>query len=291
MPARSDDEPGHWDGSLLELRTLFQSDNRIGWENACRRAAFNARLSGNDVLCRVLGRYTFVVDGSDVGLAPHLIADGFWEIWVTSFIARQLRSGMVCLDAGANIGYYTALLADLVGPEGRVIAAEPLPGNRRLLARNLHHNGFAPRVQLIDAALGEADGRAALLVPPGEPKNAFIGMVDESRIASGEFESCPINVTSIDALGIPRLDFVKIDVEASEEAVWAGMQETLERSPDIKIVMEVNCLRYSDAAGFINRIKDRFPLRAIDGGGNARVVTLDELLASSSDVMLALFNS
>ena len=277
-----------WDGSLLKPRELFRSPSRPDWENASRRLTFNARLSGDDILCRVLGKYIFVVDASDVGFAPHLIADGFWEIWITRLIARRVTPGMVCLDAGANIGYYSVLMADLAGAQGKVVAVEPMAANRRLLTRNVGHNGFASRTRIIEAALGASAGEAEFVVPRGEPKNAQIGCVEDALVESGEIGRFRAPVMPIDALELPRLDFVKIDVEGSEEAVWAGMQETIGRSPHIQIVMEINCSRYRDPEAFLRGIEASFPLRVVDGLGEPVPMEFETMLRSPTDVMLYL---
>jgi FkbM family methyltransferase len=279
-----DDDPA----ALIHPRDLFRSDDRVGWENACRRRALHVRLTGDDVLCRTLGRYTMVVDAADAGLAPHLIANGFWEIWIARLMAQRIRPGMVCLDAGANVGYFTVLMADLAGVEGRVIAAEPVPATFRLLERNLEHNGFAPRTEALRAALGAAAGEARLVMPAGEPKNAQVTEADPGGLDSDEYRWVEAPVIAVDDLDLPRLDFAKIDVEGAEAAVWAGMQRTLDRSPNIQIVMEINCRRYPDAAGFLDQLQARFPLRTIDGLGRPQPIAREVALNTPHDVMLYL---
>src|SRR5437773_5961494 len=37
----------------------------------------------------------------------------------------------------------------------------------------------------------------------------------------------------------PRVDFVKIDAEGSEEAIWRGMECLLARNADVTVVMEL----------------------------------------------------
>lgn len=275
-------------GALLDLRQLFKSDDRASWENNCRRLLFNARLTGTDILCRVLGRYAFVVDASDVGLAPHLIASGFWEIWITRFIANAIQPGMVCLDAGANVGYYSVLMADLAGTNGRVVAVEPIPPTFNLLRRNVIHNGYGATTEVVNAALGASAGEVVLIVPRGEPKNAAIGDVGQKSIENGDYRRYAASRMAIDDLNLPRLDFVKIDVEGSEEAIWDGMQQTIARCPGIQIVMEVNCFRYASPEAFLDKIEGRFPLRMIDYLGNAVAVQRQEVLDSPVDVMLYL---
>jgi FkbM family methyltransferase len=179
-------------------------------------------------------------------------------------------------------------MADLVGPNGRLIAAEPVASTRRLLTRNLHHNGFANRTDVLDVALGATSGDVTLVMPRGEPKNAHIGDVDESRIINGEFERFRARVEPVDQLQLPRLDVVKIDVEGAEEAIWAGMQETLDRSPNIKIFMEVNAQRSYAPEAFMADISSRFPLRTVDRTGRPAPITKREVLASRDDVVLYL---
>ena len=79
-------------------------------------------------LCRLLGRYKFYVDTRDVGFGAQVLLDGYWEIWLAQFLARRVKPGMHAVDVGANHGCHTVLLADLVGPLGRVAAFEPSPG-------------------------------------------------------------------------------------------------------------------------------------------------------------------
>ncbi|SVC76482.1 uncharacterized protein METZ01_LOCUS329336, partial [marine metagenome] len=43
---------------------------------------------------------------------------GVYEKSETNFIQHTLKPGMTVLDVGANIGYYTALAARRVGPNG-----------------------------------------------------------------------------------------------------------------------------------------------------------------------------
>ena len=44
------------------------------------------------------------------------------------------------MDLGANIGYYTLILAQLVGKSGHVYAFEPDPLNFEILSKNVKEN-------------------------------------------------------------------------------------------------------------------------------------------------------
>ena len=67
------------------------------------------------------------LDTRDVGFAQHIIMDGYWEYWVTQFMIEVVKPGFRVVDIGANFGYYTNLLSDLVGPDGCCLAIEPNP--------------------------------------------------------------------------------------------------------------------------------------------------------------------
>src|ERR1039458_10694426 len=84
--------------------------------------------------------------------------------WLGSYEAAKerkmielVRPGMVCWDVGANVGFYTLLLAELVGAGGRVFAFEPVPRNVELLRRHVEMNRYL-HVRIFSCALGDFDG-------------------------------------------------------------------------------------------------------------------------------------
>ena len=52
-------------------------------------------------------------------------------------LMRALRPGDFAIDVGANVGFFTLMMAKLVGPEGKVLAVEPGPDNMKKLGSNL----------------------------------------------------------------------------------------------------------------------------------------------------------
>src|SRR5262249_7878864 len=105
----------------------FASTDRFVLENRCRALTNPVYLGRHTALCRVLGLFKISLDTNDTGFASHVLLDGFWEMWLTIFFARQVKPGMTVIDVGANFGYYTLLFGSLVGDEGRVYAVEPNP--------------------------------------------------------------------------------------------------------------------------------------------------------------------
>ncbi len=66
-------------------------------------------VGNNMVLTSTLCSQKLYVDTRDVSLSPHIIIDGYWESWVTRAIQRLVKPGMIVVEIGANIGYYTTL--------------------------------------------------------------------------------------------------------------------------------------------------------------------------------------
>ena len=60
---------------------------------------------------------------------PHFIGFllGTHEQHIADLMMTHVRAGDTCVDVGANIGYFTAVLSKLAGPTGRVLSFEP-PG-------------------------------------------------------------------------------------------------------------------------------------------------------------------
>jgi FkbM family methyltransferase len=234
-------------------------------------------LGKETVLCRVLGKYLMYADAQETGITPHLAFDGYWESWITLALARTVQPGWHCLDVGANHGYYTLIMADGAGPEGRVVPVEPTPRLADLLRQTLDVNGF-PHVEVVAKAASDSDGKTLQLVVP-ERRSMNARLVD--AVAPGE-EAVSVESVTIDTLAQdwPRVDLIKIDVEGAEEQVWRGMHETLARNRDLVIALEFNVDRYEDPRRFIGEIEAAgFVLRYIDIDADAKPVGPDELLS------------
>jgi FkbM family methyltransferase len=272
---------------LLELTDFAAAPTRSVMEAAIRARCHTVAVDEQTVLCRVLGRYKFLVDRRDEGLAPHLMLDGYWEYWTTDFIARRLRPGQVACDVGANLGYFSVLMAELVGPAGKLHAVEPNPRMSGLLARNLALNGFTAQSRRHVAAASDTTGLTLRFqAHAADPKNGHLVPPGAARRAAGAEEFAVPSMRLDDIAG--PVDFVKIDVEGAEEAVWAGMQGLLDRSPDICVLMEVNAGRCADPAGLLTAIAARFPLRELGLECQITPVTAAAILARGEDTLLML---
>lgn len=272
-------------GPAAEARpTILDTDAiaslpRTELEERSRALASPLYLGDNMAICRILARYKLYLDSRDQDLGGHVLLDGFWESWVTQFMARTVRRGWRVADVGANYGYYSVLLADLVGAEGHVFAVEPNPAAAEAAGRSLALNGFAARSAVVAAAAGgPGEGRALLWVPEWSPGHAALAR-DLPAPPPGVSE-LQVPVVTVDELvgAGGNLDFIKIDAEGAEERIVEGMSGLFARQrPDM--VLEFNTVRYADPGAFLGRLAGLYGrLHTIGYDGNALAVTPGRVL-------------
>lgn len=255
-------------------------------ETAIRSRVQTVYLGEKRVLSRVLGHPKLYLSTDDVGFAGHVMLDGYWEIWLTLFLARLVKPGMTVVDVGANFGYYTVLFGAAVGSSGRVVAVEPTPSTAQLLALSIQLNGHTRRTALHKVALGRsAAGDAHIFVPPNEPKNARV-------VPAAGANTIKVKATNLDTLlkGYDRVDLVKIDAEGAEADIVSGMEAVIaERRP--AVVLEFNAGRYPDAKAFLSKLRTLFKrVRILRFDGSLVAATDEELLdpGNREDAMLFL---
>lgn len=273
------------------LRSLVEKYS----EEGCRSLA----MPDDRVFCKVLGKYLMWVDAHDKGLSPHLIFQGYWEMWITAAIARYAKPSTTAVDIGANVGYYTVLLADAVGDMGRVVAFEPNPRIAEMLRMSVSINGFAGRVTIRDEAVSKkSGGKLAFAIPRYEPKNA--GLVHtpaekESYISQfgDSVDFTEADLIALDELNLNNVGVVKIDAEGAELDVWKGMQQTITKNPDICIFLEFNASRGYDPMSFYEDISRQFQVRHVDFDGQIKPLTMEMIGAQrqGEDWMLFLCKS
>ncbi|MCK4881447.1 MAG: FkbM family methyltransferase, partial [Candidatus Omnitrophica bacterium] len=103
-----------------------------------------------------------------VNTIDRMMAVTFWkfsysESYERRFLKDFLWEGMCVVDVGANLGYHTLQLAKCVGPNGKVYAFEPDPGNYRLLVKNVETNGYH-NVIPVQKAVCDKPGSISLFV-------------------------------------------------------------------------------------------------------------------------------
>ncbi|MGZ4401242.1 MAG: FkbM family methyltransferase [Gaiellaceae bacterium] len=187
----------------------------------------------------VTGGFRICVDTSEA-MGRVLVATGVWEPHVTAVFKRLLLPGDVCVDVGANTGYFTLLAAKLVGPTGRVYALEPAPETFAALLANIQLNGCSNVIPL-QVAAGDARGEVLF---DDQPNGMAIrsGVRPEGIEGSGTLVRVPVrDIPSVlDGEAIDRLRLVKIDVEGYEVEVLRGLEPLFDTGARPAVLIELH---------------------------------------------------
>ena len=162
--------------------------------------------------------------------------DRDWPEWSAFAVLERhgLRPGARVFDIGAHQCVVALQLAAAVGPQGHVVALEPVPHNYRVARGNIERNRVAidaGRIDLVCAAGARDDGTIRFSDEP----NGFVAK------RGGAARTRVVQSRSVDSLaaefGLP--DVVVIDVEGFELDVLRGAAQVLRCRPDLFIEVHV----------------------------------------------------
>jgi len=181
----------------------------------------------------------FLLDMDNTMHLPVLLG-GEYEPAETAVMRALVRPGDRVIDLGANFGWYTTLLALLVGPTGRVHAFEPCPPALGDLRTNLHLSGLTERVEVYASAAGRAAGQTTIHLFSGLPQ----GHASESSLGRTDYVAFPAPVVMLDDalpdVGSEGYAFLKCDVEGAEMAAFVGASRLLTAVEAPIVMCEMN---------------------------------------------------
>lgn len=166
---------------------------------------------------------------------------GMHERHIAQLIRTLVKPGGICLDVGANIGYFAAMMAAQCGTNGKVVAFEPIPETYNYLKRNA--SLAEERSWQIDARqLAVSDTPSDLeVVRQRHSTLNEVRALDPSHTPDGHAET--VNGTTLDQvldeLAVPNVQLLKIDVEGHEWPVIKGALSSLEQRKVSNLVIEI----------------------------------------------------
>jgi len=163
-----------------------------------------------------------------------------FEPFEKEIIEKIVKPGDVVLDLGANIGYYTLLLARKVGDKGKVFTFEPDPYYFNLLKKNVKENHYK-NVVLANKVVFNKNGKIKLQTFPDQRDSPKVYGEKQSNDYIGlSTKDIAVEMVRLDDYlkNVNTVDFVKIDIEGSEGMAFAGMIKLVRRSKNIKITTE-----------------------------------------------------
>lgn len=155
---------------------------------------------------------------------------GAYEPSETDFVRANLREGDTFLDVGANIGWFTTLAAQIVGPSGVVHAFEPRDETRGLLARSIIDNAIHDIVELHDAIVSDQPGQSRLVWLEGGNNPGGTRVMSATETFADGMTTQSARAIAIDDLNVDgRLSLIKMDIEGAEGLALKGARQTLAR--------------------------------------------------------------
>ena len=145
-------------------------------------------------------------------------------------LPQLVGRGATAIDIGANLGYYTCPLSDIVGSEGRVYAVEPVPVIFDVLKHNV---GSRTNVTLLNYALGEEEATIEM-ANDSVATGGYFG-TGRNFVSDGDLSAEAIRFTAQMRRGselfanIGKIDFIKCDIEGYERVVMPELRPLLER--------------------------------------------------------------
>ena len=151
------------------------------------------------------------------------------EIYLQSFLSKNLDSGDTAFDIGSHIGYTSILTSKIVGENGCVYSFEPITENFLNLERNIKLNK-CKNISIVNKALSNKNGETEFIIPDNGENLAMSSMVWGEKLYNTKKQLIKtISVDDDSKLRHLSPKTIKIDAEGAEGLVIEGMQNLISR--------------------------------------------------------------
>ena len=204
---------------ICEIRELMDTDNYL---EVAFPGANSIKLYYADLNCINIPIKLFDTPGGILTL--FLIKQ--YEYSIDQNVKIGAKQGDVVIDGGACWGDSALYFGEKVGNDGMVYTFEFIPDNLKILQKNLSLNpDIAKRIIVVERPLWEASG-----VEMYYKDNGPGSTVSLEPITNG---TGSVSTVSIDDIvrdkNLNKVDFIKMDVEGSEQTTIKGAINTFER--------------------------------------------------------------
>jgi FkbM family methyltransferase len=156
------------------------------------------------------------------------------------YLQQLVKPGFVCVDIGANVGYYSTFLSQYAGTSGHVYAVEPVDLFAQVFKKNMAAFALS-NITLHQTALGGEQRTITMGTPviEGVFRHGLTKIVDEKEQANLHTYEVPMQVPDQLFANLSRFDFLKCDVEGYEVFIMPHFIKTLSRFKPV-IQMEIS---------------------------------------------------
>jgi len=231
------------------LRNIYRQIDELIVESKIQTQMENGVFTfsyGSEVI-----RFYLPFAGQD-GIQSHILRTAnFYEEKALRLVAPLLGPTSTVVDAGANIGNHTVYFKKVCNVK-HVISFEPIQTTFNILLRNISENQLSG-VMPICSALGAHEGGGSI----SSFRSGKLGTITLEEDALGK-----LRIASIDSLELPRLDFLKIDVEGGQIDVLRGGEETIKRTrPLIMVEMRAGTDEFVTGDAYLKSIAYKLKMK------------------------------
>lgn len=210
--------------------------------------------------------YNYVMSGDFYGVGAQILEKSAYDpediACVKSFLTcrkEHFGAGVVAIDGGANVGVHALEWSRHMRGWGKVIAVEAQERVFYALAGNVALQNCT-NVRALWAALGEEAGEIHIPEPDYTDKGSFGSFELKPRVGTENIgqeidyskPTSTVRQMTVDSLNLPRLDFLKLDVEGMEMEALDGANETIKRCRPILFVEIIKSNRMLIEAALTN---------------------------------------
>jgi FkbM family methyltransferase len=157
-------------------------------------------------------------------------------------LIAQIPADGICIDVGANVGFYSLHIAKKLKENGRIYSLEPDPNLFQILKTNCSLNEFGKKIRTYNYALSNTSQRRSFFIAPAHCSGGGSLHLHDSLPGTSIEVYCISLDAFVRAEQIERIDFIKIDVEGFEFEVIEGAHQLMSEQRIDKIYIEFNGL-------------------------------------------------
>jgi len=169
----------------------------------------------------------------------HLLASSFQKLYKTGrlgvdyqdiyFLKNLLQPGDYCVDIGAHLGYFAFELSRLVGNNGHVYAIEPMSKffnalkgiaeYKKMRNMTFYQNAMGADTEFVEMGIPKVNNVKKFAYARVKSTHSYLDYVESERVKNVSGDNL--------FLHLPRLDFIKCDVEGLELPVFQSFLDSI----------------------------------------------------------------
>ncbi|MBC7850498.1 MAG: FkbM family methyltransferase [Chitinophagaceae bacterium] len=269
-------------GSVLRSLPQFRGKHRLS-----RWVLKNLVSTGHDLRVKGLLGCEYLLPNLTENLAFDVFINGIYEKETNDFLVEHIPQNAIVLDIGANIGTICIPLAKR-RKDIRVYCVEASPFVFEYLKTNVELNGLTDQIFCHNLAITDQDG--AQLPFYSDPEKFGKGSLapifaDVAVMVNGMSLDSFVNF-----LKLPRVDFIKIDIEGYEYAAFKGGHTILSSpvAPSILFEFVDWAEEFSKVAkGSAQKILSDYGYSLLEFDEKNGLISLPKILTTGSAMLVA----